>query len=846
MHLPTWWRLRNLTVQGRIVLLVIACILPAWLLAGRVTYLYYERERDGIIQHALERARGVMRVVETDLAANQAALQALATSTSMDRGDFAAFYRRAQEVLIYTSGFTIVLSDPSGQQIVNLLQPFGSPLPRHGNPEQLRRALATQRPVVSDVYIGGVTEKPVVGIEVPVIRDGKALYGLALGLDPKHLADILRQQNLPPEWVVSIFDSTGTTVARDRAAEQFMGRKGAPLLVRRMQEVAEGTVDTPTLEGIPVVAVFSRSTNYGWAVAVGIPEDNLTAELKRWVLLYSFSSIPLLLLGLALAIVIGRSITRPVQALIAPALRVGKGEPASIPPLGLKEADEVRQALLDAEQLLRQRERERDEAEKAEREMQLAKQVAERANEAKAVFLAKMSHELRTPLNAILGFSRLMRNGPAVTAEQARNLDIINRSGEHLLNLINNLLDISKIEAGHVETKETDLDLHGLLHEIQSLLTAQAVEKGLRLVVEFPPNLPRHVAVDAEKLRQVLINLVANAIKFTREGGVFLRAGIARQESPQLARVRFEVEDTGPAIDEADRDRIFLPFVQLGDEFATTTGTGLGLFISKQFVELMGGQIGVITEPGKRLVLHFEIPVRITGPSGEDAGKSPSRRVVGLAPGQPRHRLLIAEDQPEDRLLLRKLLEPLGFDLRDAANGHELVALFQQWQPHLIWMDIRMPVADGLEATRIIRAREAGIRTKIVAVTAHALDDERRQILTAGCDDIIRKPYRETEIFDALERYLGVRFLYSEDKLPAAAAEAVMLNVEELQKLPPRLLEALHEAAVHLDGERCLGIAVKIGAIEHEVGGKLQRMVKDMQYRELLALMDAVIGKKAE
>jgi signal transduction histidine kinase/CheY-like chemotaxis protein len=833
----------HLTIQARIAWLVVACIIPAWLLAAFVTYLSYERERSNIKQHTLAMTRELMRMVERDLGADEATAQTLAQSSNIDRGDFAAFHLQAKEVLRFTSAFTIALSDASGQQLVNLRQPYGAPLPRDGNPELLRRALDMRKPVVSDLFIGQLTKIPLLAIEVPVIREGKAVYGLTLVIDPKHLEDILKQRGLPPEWVVSIFDRTGTIVARTHGAEQFVGQTASPALMQAMQQAREGTLDAPTLEGIPVISAFSRSPAYDWTVSIGVPESILTAELRRWLAMYAVGGGLLLLAGLGMATVIGRSIARPIQALVAPALNLGKGEPVSIPPFALQEAEEVRQALLKAQQLLKQWERERDQAEQAERQMLRAKQTAEHASEAKAAFLANVSHALRTPLNAILGFSRLMKNAPDATAEQVRNLGIINRSGEHLLNLINNVLDISKIEAGHAKLENTDIDLYILMDEITLLMHMQAAEKGLNFAVEHPPELPRHIIADADKLRQILVNLVGNAIKFTRSGGVVLRAKVARQESQQSAQVRFEVEDTGPGIDDDDSKRIFFPFVQLGDQPATEAGTGLGLHISKQYVELMGGQIGVATRPGKGSVFHFEIPLR-TGPaSGEISAKPRLGLVIGLAPGQQRYRLLIAEDQAENRLLLRELLAPLGFDLREAVNVREALDLFEQWHPHLIWMDIRMPEIDGLEVARRVKAGQSGAQTKIVAVTAHALEDERREILAAGCDDFIRKPYRETEIFDALEKNLGVRFLYGENLPSAAATEAAKVSLAQLEKLPPELLEELRESAVLLDGERCLQVAGKIARIDDNLGARLDSMMKNLRHKELIAQLDSIITR---
>lgn len=467
-------------------------------------------------------------------------------------------------------------------------------------------------------------------------------------------------------------------------------------------------------------------------------------------------------------------------------------------------------------------------------ELVLAKEQAEMANRAKSIFLANMSHELRTPLNAVLGFSRLMRNEADVTEEQMKNFNIITRSGEHLLNLINNVLDISKIESGRMTLEESDIDLCQLLQEMQSLFYVKAEEKGLIFAIEQCQDLPRYITVDQGKLRQVLINLLGNAVKYTEKGKVTLRIRMVNGESPERARLRFEVEDTGRGIPPEHSEQIFLPFVQLGERSAAEAGTGLGLAISKQFVEFIGGQIGVVSEPGRGAGFHFDIPVRIV-PVEAIPAELQSVSVIGLAEGQPLYRILIVEDHPDGRLLLHRLLEPIGFELREAVNGQEAVEIFIQWHPHLIFMDILMPVMDGLEAIRRIKA--TGIATRIVALTAHALEDEKREIIAAGCDDFIRKPYRETELFETLVKNLGITFQYAREHGQSIMEEKEVDEIQ-LRKLPQDLIVELRYVTELLNKQRCLKVVEQIGSIDRELGESLHLMVENRQFKKILSIFE--------
>lgn len=463
-----------------------------------------------------------------------------------------------------------------------------------------------------------------------------------------------------------------------------------------------------------------------------------------------------------------------------------------------------------------------------------AQEQAEALNKAKSAFLANMSHELRTPLNAILGFSNLMRQSAGLSGDQRQTLDLINRSGEHLLSLINDVLDMAKVEAGRISVDNAPFNLWELTQDVIDLNRVRAEEKGLQLLLDQPADLPRLVDSDAAKLRQSLINLVGNAIKYTAQGQVMLHVSARSDDDPQRLWLIFVVEDTGVGIAAPDQARIFEPFVQLS-QHALQKGTGLGLTITRRYIELIGGSITVDSVPGQGSRFRMEIPVgRVDAASIDAAGSRPAR-VIGLAPGQPEFRILIVEDQEENWLLLQRLLEGVGFTVRVAENGLLGVEAFQAWRPHFIWMDVRMPVMDGLEAARRIRTLEGGSTVKIAALTASVFKEERDRIMAAGMDDFIRKPYQIQEIFDCLTRHLGVRFLHEEPEANAdVSAPTADGSLEALAGLPEELRQSLRDALVHLDGVQLAEVIGRIAEQNPALGDALKYHSNQLAYTTIL------------
>jgi two-component system sensor histidine kinase/response regulator len=482
-------------------------------------------------------------------------------------------------------------------------------------------------------------------------------------------------------------------------------------------------------------------------------------------------------------------------------------------------------------------------------EEQQARRAAEAANRAKSVFLANISHELRTPLNAILGFSELMTRNPNLSPDQRRNLETIGRSGEHLLALINDVLELSKIEAGRVELRTENFDLHHMLLGLGEMFSLRAKDEGLTLVVDLAPGVPQYVRADQGKLRQVLINLLENAVKFTHAGDVMLRVWTEGRRTTEDERrttedelwsvnrpssLVFEVEDTGVGIAPDELEAAFDAFVQTSSGKESQRGTGLGLPISRHHVQMMGGELRVMSEPGQGTRFEFDVPVEVVE-AAEVETAQPTRRAMGLTPGQPAYRLLVAEDAEASRTLLVKLLASLGCQVREATNGQQAIEIWKGWRPHLIFMDMRMPVLDGREATRHIKAAPQGQETVIVALTASAFEEDRAAALVAGCDDFVRKPFREADIFNVLTKHLGVRFVYEREDRDRGDREA--LDAVALADTPPGWGAALRRATREGDLARMLVLIEQVRERDGALAERLAHLARNFEYDAILKLI---------
>ncbi|MBM9616742.1 response regulator [Desulfobulbus rhabdoformis] len=473
-----------------------------------------------------------------------------------------------------------------------------------------------------------------------------------------------------------------------------------------------------------------------------------------------------------------------------------------------------------------------------------AKERAEEASRAKSEFLANMSHELRTPMNAILGYSQLMRRDVSLLPEQRENLKTINRCGTHLLTLINDVLSISRIEAGRITLDKTTFNLRTFLQEIEDMFDASVEAKGLQFEVIGIKDLPRYVATDESKLRQVLVNLLANAVKFTEQGGITLKVAVEGRASGRM-RFSVEVQDTGIGIAEHEMVNVFQYFEQTESGKKSKSGTGLGLAISRNYVCLLGGDIDVTSQPNKGSTFRFQIDIEEGDETVFKTQAAQQQRVIGLVPGQEVPRILVVEDTEDSRNLLVNLLRSVGFQVQEAVNGQDAVEQWQKWQPHFIWMDKRMPIMDGYQATATIRNAPGEKGTIIVTLTSSAFEEDRQKAIEHGCNDFALKPFNESEIFEIMRTYLGVQYVYEKEGESSSPSVIKQKLTDEslvtiIEDLPRDLIAGLKEATELSHAAMIDQVIKKISALNADLGDALSGMAENFAYDQILSLIQKI------
>ena len=725
---------RTQPLSWRLFLLVAAAILPLALVAGGALFMIAKESREQVARAGLEISRALTTAVDAELERSLSAISALSVARALDEGDLARFHGAMGDVLKREATWlTILLADPSGKLLVDAARPFGAPLGPIVERESFDHVVRTRQPTIGNLARGqsGAWAVP---LRVPVIRQGELRYVLTAVIKPEGIRRVVDRQQVPRDWVVSVFDASNSRAARSRQHDDYVGRDAGPSLKELMLGNArEGTGTTFTLEGDRVYTAYSRSPMTNWTVSIGIPSSFIDTAMWRSVAAYGTGIVLSIVLGAFAAVLIGRSIARPIQDLGLSAQALGRREPLSLPASEIAEIRQVAQSLAVAAD-----ERARGEAEREEllRRAQQARAIAEDANRSKDEFLAMLGHELRNPLGAIANASQLLASRDEEMRSHARG--VIARQVQHLARMTDDLLDAARAMTGKIVLQRQPLELADAASRALATVRASGRAGNRRLAQQVTS-----VWVDADptRIEQIIGNLLGNALKFTPDAGT-IALSVAREGDDAVLRV----SDTGIGMSAALASRVFEPFVQ-GERPLDRSqgGLGIGLTLVRRLAELHGGSADAASDgPGSGSVFTVRLPA-IEPPVASRT------RPAAAAPARSRD-VLIVEDNPDARETLKRMLELEGHRVRVAEDGMAALETVRDAAPEIALIDIGLPRMDGYELARQIRALHGDKHPYLVAVTGYGLPEDRRRTREAGFDLHLVKPVDSAALAAVLAR----------------------------------------------------------------------------------------------